>query len=105
MCIRDRSCPIAVDCFRIIQEIFNFFSSSTDRWSILVKYASTLTVKSLRNTRWESRIEALLPPRYHIEEIYNAVYEASQDQKLDAFGRNTALGIAKNCKVSSFCVV
>lgn len=101
------SCPIAVDCFSIIQEIFNFFSSSTHRWSILVKHASTLTVKPLSNTRWESRIEAVLPLRYHIEEIYDAVYEASKDQKLDAFSRNTALGIAKKLQSYKFlcCLV
>ncbi|KAJ8887387.1 hypothetical protein PR048_013602 [Dryococelus australis] len=80
-----------VDCFGIIQEIFNF-SSSTHRWSILVK--------PLSNTRWESRIEALLPLRYHIKGIYDAVYKVSQGMKIDSLGRNTALGIAK--KLQSF---
>ncbi|KAJ8884269.1 hypothetical protein PR048_016126 [Dryococelus australis] len=97
------SCRIAVDCF----EIFNFFSSSTHRWSILVKHASTLTVKPLSNTRWESRIEALLPLRYYIEDIYDAVYEAFQDMKIYAFGWNTALGIAKKLQRFKFlcCLV
>ncbi|KAJ8883334.1 hypothetical protein PR048_015177 [Dryococelus australis] len=101
------SCSIAVDCFEIIQEIFNLFSFSTHRWSILVKHASTLTVKPLNNTRCESRIEALLPSRYQIKELYDAVYEASQDVKIDAFGRNTALGIAKKLQSFKFlcCII
>lgn len=94
------SCNSAVECFSTIQEIFNFFSSSTQRWSILLNHVTTLTVKPLCNTRWESRIEALMPLRYHIEEVYDALYEASQDQKLDAFGRNSALGLLK--KLQSF---
>lgn len=101
------SCPVAVDCFSTIQEIFNFFSSSTHRWSILMKHVSTLTAKPLSNTRWESRIEALVPLRYHIEEIYDALYEASQDQKLDAFGRNSAVGIVRKLQTFKFlcCLV
>lgn len=101
------SCPIAVDFFSIMQEVFNFFSASTYRWSILTKNVSALTVKPLSNTRWESRINALLPLRYHIDKVYDAVYEASQDQKLDAFGRNSALGIAKKLQSFKFlcCVV
>ncbi|KAJ8891174.1 hypothetical protein PR048_010689 [Dryococelus australis] len=46
--------------------------------------------ENLNNT-W---IETLLPLRYHIEEIYNAVYEDSQDMKINAFDRNTVSGIA-----------
>ncbi|KAJ8867944.1 hypothetical protein PR048_031753 [Dryococelus australis] len=74
------SSPIAEDYFGIIQQIFNFFSSSTLRWNILVKPHQLL--------------------QYHIEEIYDAVYEASQYMRIDAFGRKTALGMAK--KLQSF---
>lgn len=101
------SCNSAVDCFSTIQEIYNFFSSSTQRWSILLKNVSSLTVKPLCNTRWESRIEALLPLRYHIEEVYDALYEASQDKNLDAFGRHTAVGLVKKLQSFKFlcCIV
>ncbi|KAJ8875111.1 hypothetical protein PR048_023002 [Dryococelus australis] len=64
-------------------------------------------MKSLSNARWESRIEALLALRYHIEEIYDAVHEDSQYMKIVAFGRNTALGIAKKLQSLKFlcCLV
>nr|XP_016854909.1 PREDICTED: zinc finger MYM-type protein 1-like [Anolis carolinensis] len=101
------SCSVAVDCFSTIQEIFNFFSSSTERWSILSKHVSILKVKPLCNTRWESKIEALLPLRFHIEEVYDALYEASQEQKFGAFGRNTAITLLKKLKSFKFlcCLV
>ncbi|XP_062829405.1 zinc finger MYM-type protein 1-like [Anolis carolinensis] len=101
------SCSVAVDCFSTIQEIFNFFSSSTERWSILSKHVSTLKVRPLCIIRWESKIEALLPLRFHIEEVYDALYEASQEQKFGAFGRNTAITLIKKLKSFKFlcCLV
>lgn len=59
-----------------------------------------MTVKPLSDTRWESRIDALEPLRYHIDEVYDAVYEATTAAKMDAYGKSTATGIAK--KLSDF---
>lgn len=89
------SCIVAVNFFSIVQEIYNFFSGSTHRWNILTNHVTNLTVKPLSETRWESRIDALEPLRYHIDEVYDAVYEATTDAKIDAFGKITAIGIAK----------
>lgn len=33
--------------------------------------------------------------RYHIDEVYDAVYEATTDAKMDAYGKSTAISIAK----------
>ncbi|XP_062828343.1 zinc finger MYM-type protein 1-like [Anolis carolinensis] len=101
------SCSIAADCFSTIQQIFNFFSSSMQRWGILLKHVSTLTVKPLCNTRWESRIEALLPLRFHIEEVYDAIYEASKEQKFDTYCRNTAIVLLNRLQSFKFlcCLV
>lgn len=54
-----------------------------------------MTVKPLSETRWESRIDALEPLRHYIEQVYDALFEATTDAKIDAFGKNTAIGIAK----------
>lgn len=89
------SCTAAVNFFNIVQEIYNFFSGSTHRWNILKTHVKNLTVKPLSETRWESRIDALEPLRYHIDEVYDAVYEATTDAKMDAYGKSTAIGIAK----------
>ena len=61
-----------------------------------------MTVKPLSETRWESRIDALEPLRYHIDEVYDIVYEATTDAKIDAFGKITAIGIAKKLTDFSF---
>ena len=39
--------------------------------------------------------------------MYGAVYEASEDSKVDAFGRNTAIGIARKLQEFKFlcCIV
>ncbi|XP_055524477.1 zinc finger MYM-type protein 1-like [Wyeomyia smithii] len=93
-----KSCFEAVDFFSVVQEIFNFFSASTHRWSVLKKHITSLTVKPLSGTRWESRIDAVTPLRFNIGEIYDALYEASEDLKQDAFARNTAKSLAKKKK-------
>lgn len=89
------SCIVAVNVFSTVQEIYNFLSGSTHRWNILTNHVTNLTVKPLSETLWESRIDALEPLRYHIDEVYDAVYEAATDAKIDAFGKITAIGIAK----------
>lgn len=40
--------------FSIVQKLY-FFSSSTNRWQILIKQVKNLTLKPLSDTRWESR--------------------------------------------------
>ncbi|XP_065650769.1 zinc finger MYM-type protein 1-like [Hydra vulgaris] len=94
------SCTLAVNFFNNIQELYNFFSGSNHRWNILTNHVTNLTVKPLSETPWESRINALEPLRYHIDEIYDAVYESTLDSMIDAFGKCTAMGIAK--KITDF---
>nr|XP_016846904.1 PREDICTED: zinc finger MYM-type protein 1-like [Anolis carolinensis] len=101
------SCKIAADCFATVQDLYNIFSGSPVRWGILLKHVSTLTLKPLSSTRWESRIEALLPLRFHIEEVYDALYEASHDQKFDALTRRRAVALLKRLQSFTFlcCIV
>lgn len=89
------SCIAAVRFFSLVQEIYKFFSESIRKWSILTKHVTNLTVKPLSETRWESRIDALEPLRYYIHQVYDAVYEATTDTKIDAFGKSIAIGIAR----------
>ncbi|XP_076043656.1 zinc finger MYM-type protein 1-like [Oratosquilla oratoria] len=41
-----------------------------------------LTIKPLSETRWESRIDALKPLRYHLADIYDALLETYEDTNL-----------------------
>ncbi|XP_048514983.1 zinc finger MYM-type protein 1-like [Athalia rosae] len=80
--------------FQAVQKIYTFFSSSTYRWDVLKKYVTSLTVKSVSDTRWESRIEAVKPLRYQLGEIYDALLEISNDKKKDHVTQHEARSLA-----------
>uniref|UniRef100_A0A0D3CXS9 DUF4371 domain-containing protein n=1 Tax=Brassica oleracea var. oleracea TaxID=109376 RepID=A0A0D3CXS9_BRAOL len=69
------SCVKAVSFFGIVQRIYTIFSSSTKRWNVLLKHISCFTVKSLSNTRWESRIKSVKAIRYQAPQIRSALLE------------------------------
>lgn len=85
----------AVIFFGIIQEIYNFFTASTYCWEVLQKHVVNLTVKPLSQTRWKSYIEAVLPFMYQLDEIYDSLFESGEDERFDAYAKNTAASLAK----------
>ena len=62
----------AVTFFGNINRIYVLFSSSPCRWDILKEHMP-ISVKGLSATRWEARIEALKPLRYHLPELKEAL--------------------------------
>ena len=54
-------CVDAVSFFGFVQTLYTFFSASTHRWSILKENLGTkgLVVKSLSDTRWSARADAV----------------------------------------------
>ncbi|KAL4119026.1 hypothetical protein QTP88_011899 [Uroleucon formosanum] len=71
-----------VSFFNIVQQLYVFFSASTERWRILIKFFPKLTLKKVCDTRWESRINAIRPIRYQFEELYNALNYIKDDINL-----------------------
>nr|XP_012559259.2 zinc finger MYM-type protein 1-like [Hydra vulgaris] len=97
-------CMEAVAFFDLIQGIYNFFSASTHRWSILLNHLSDLTIKPLSATRWESRVGAVRALRFQISGVYDALIEIAEDNTLTTApqvkSRAEAKGIARN--ISNF---
>ena len=58
-CDMAKSCTKADTFFGIVQWIYVLFAGSTKRWKFLLNHVDGLTVKSLCNTRWESRIKSV----------------------------------------------
>ncbi|XP_065667807.1 zinc finger MYM-type protein 1-like [Hydra vulgaris] len=59
--------------------------------------------KPLTATRWESRIEAVQPFRYCAAEIFDALFEISQDIFYDPSSRHEAEVLAQKMKNFKFC--
>ncbi|XP_076042015.1 zinc finger MYM-type protein 1-like [Oratosquilla oratoria] len=77
-----KCCLQATNLFGIVQHLYHFFSISTHRWQVLVSIMKDLTIKPLCETRWESRIDALKPLRYHLADIYDTLLEIYEDTNL-----------------------
>ena len=75
-----RCCLEATNFFDLVQHIYVLLSGSTRQWEVLTYHVPTLTVKPLRETRWESRIDALKPLRYGLGNIYDALIEIADDR-------------------------
>ena len=61
------NCVGAISFFGFVQELYNFFSASTHRWTILLKnlekedeckQSSSLVLKNVSDTRWCARADA-----------------------------------------------
>ena len=85
LCDVATSCVRAVSFFGVLQHIYSLFSSFTKIWKILKNNICNLTVKSLSQTRWESRIESIKAIRYQASKIRDALLEleeTSEDPKI-----------------------
>ncbi|KAG2561280.1 hypothetical protein PVAP13_8KG150402 [Panicum virgatum] len=65
--------------FGIVQRIYVLFSISTKRWNVLLEYVESLTVKSLCNTHWESRIKNVKAIRFQAPELRSALLDLNKD--------------------------
>ena len=70
-----KSSVVAISFFGYLQRIYNIFSASTKRWDILKKHAINITVKSLPDTRWEAKCDAVKAVRYQTAEVVAALEE------------------------------
>nr|XP_017228896.1 PREDICTED: zinc finger MYM-type protein 1-like [Daucus carota subsp. sativus] len=75
LCDAANSCVRAISFFGVVQRVYTLFSSSPKRWKVLLDNVPSLTVKSLCNTRWESRIKSVKAIRFQAPQIRLALLE------------------------------
>ena len=79
LCDMASSSPRAISFFGVLQCIYSLFASSTKRWKILQDNVSKFSVKSLSQTRWESRIESVKAIKFQAPKVRNALTELSKN--------------------------
>ncbi|XP_045802280.1 zinc finger MYM-type protein 1-like [Trifolium pratense] len=78
LCDMANCCSKAITFFGVVQRIYTIFSSSPKRWKILLDHIPSLTLKSLSQTRWESRIESVKAIRFQTSEIRDALLKLTE---------------------------
>lgn len=56
-----KCCLAETSFFNLVEKIYVYFSVPIHRWEVLLRHVPSLTLKPLSDTRWENRIDALLP--------------------------------------------
>jgi hypothetical protein len=77
LCDMVKSRGKAVSFFGIVQRMYVLFAGSTKRWNVLCKHVPTFTLKSLSNTRWESRILSITTIKYQAKVLRSTLSELS----------------------------
>ena len=77
------SCPGSASYFSFLQALYNFFSASTYRWDHLKAALPTegIVVKSLSDTRWSARADAVKAVYLHYDEIKSALENICSDSR------------------------
>lgn len=89
----------AVSYFQFVQKLYNFFSSSTYRWSIMKKcLGSHHVLKSLSETRWSARVDAVTALCNGYKEILDALKTIEIDDKTSPNVKNETHGLIKKMK-------
>ncbi|XP_065639704.1 uncharacterized protein LOC136072422 [Hydra vulgaris] len=83
----------------LLQELYNFFSSSTARWDILKTYLKkNLSVKNLSVTRWSARFDACQALFNFYAFIIEALHSIVDNQKEKAVYKVEANGLLARLK-------
>ncbi|XP_042027263.1 zinc finger MYM-type protein 1-like [Salvia splendens] len=95
LCDMAKSCAKAASFFGIVQRIYILFSGSTKRWNVLLDHILGLTVKSLSNTRWESRIKSIQAIRYQAPQLRSALSQLHQASDIELSDKTDANNLLK----------
>lgn len=97
------SCPEAVRFFMFVENLYTFFSASTNRWKLLTNKMSNCNprlprLKRLSDTRWSARAEATSALNKGYTVITNVLNVIVNDPNYKAESRQQAKGMLKTIK-------
>lgn len=79
-----------IQFFNLVQELYNFFSSSTKRWDVMRKNVPGLSLKPLSETRWSSRIDSIKPLKLYLIKVCESLLEVAEDNSFHIDARHKA---------------
>ncbi|CAM4709108.1 unnamed protein product [Lepidochelys kempii] len=68
------SCTEAITYFGTVQQIYNLFRSSPQRWEILKQYLR-VSQHGMSKTRWSAQIDGVQPVTQHLNSVRKALHE------------------------------
>ncbi|GBP11401.1 hypothetical protein EVAR_92913_1 [Eumeta japonica] len=98
--------PEASQFFEIVQKVYNFFSGSTHRWNMLTEHlGSKKVVKSLSQTRWSARADAVSALHGGYKRIIEALITIANDTEQARETRNEALSLSRKMRNLEFIIL
>ncbi|XP_035837067.1 zinc finger MYM-type protein 1-like [Helianthus annuus] len=95
LCDMAYSCVKGKSFFGHIQRIYTIFANSINRWQILKDNVKNWSLKSLSQTRWESRFESVKAIKLQLDDVREALLEVGETDS-DAAIAEEALALAEN---------
>jgi len=96
--------PAVVTFFGTIQEIYNFFSSSTHRWSKLLEHVD-IAVKRQSETRWSARHDAVHAISSQLDGLLDALEELRDNEEENTKTRGDAASVLHSMMCLQFLVL
>lgn len=84
LCDMAHVCTKGKSFFGVIQRIYTIFANSINRWEILKINVKGWSLKSLSQTRWESRVESVKAIKLQLVDVREALLEVGETDKDDA---------------------
>jgi hypothetical protein len=105
-----QTCFGAAKFFRCVQQLYNFFSSSTARWQLLIESLSQSnsrprTLKSLSETRWSARSDAVSALTEQLHFVQTALISLACNSDLDMDVRTEAESLLRHSLKKDFCLL
>ncbi|XP_025204578.1 zinc finger MYM-type protein 1-like [Melanaphis sacchari] len=97
-------CVRMITFFDTVQQIFNFFSSSTSRWTTLMKCIN-ISLKCTSATRWSAKQDSVSALKRNLKNVYNVLKEMSENPKLPKEVILGATNLLKHLDFNFFCLL